>query len=149
MFLQAAVKPSLRAGASRRTVKVVCQAQEAAKQVSTAVAAAALATVVGFGNVEAAKADIAGLTPCSQSKAYAKLQKKELKTLNKRLKQVHRWRQSRASQLANGLGKHNPAVSRTHRNSESDVVQLCPEFHLKMGFARHLYYLQHQVLTQQ
>nr|6JO5_F Chain F, Photosystem I reaction center subunit F, Photosystem I reaction center subunit III, chloroplastic [Chlamydomonas reinhardtii]6JO6_F Chain F, Photosystem I reaction center subunit F, Photosystem I reaction center subunit III, chloroplastic [Chlamydomonas reinhardtii]7BGI_F Chain F, Photosystem I reaction center subunit III, chloroplastic [Chlamydomonas reinhardtii]7BLX_F Chain F, Photosystem I reaction center subunit III, chloroplastic [Chlamydomonas reinhardtii]7D0J_F Chain F, Photo len=31
--------------------------------------------------------DIAGLTPCSESKAYAKLEKKELKTLEKRLKQ--------------------------------------------------------------
>jgi hypothetical protein len=43
---------------------------------------------VGFGNVEAAYADISGLTPCSESKAFAKREKGELKTLNKRLKQV-------------------------------------------------------------
>lgn len=84
-------KPSLKAASSRKAVKVVCSAQKpaAAKQVSTAVAAAALATVVGFGNVDAAYADIAGLTPCSESKAYAKRQKQEIKGLTKRLKQVH------------------------------------------------------------
>lgn len=84
-------KPSLKASAApRRAVKVVCSAQktDAAKQVSTAVAAAALATVVGFGSVDAAYADIAGLTPCADSKAYAKRQKQEIKTLEKRLKQV-------------------------------------------------------------
>ncbi len=81
-----AVRPSL----ARRATKVVCQAQksEVAKQVSTGLAAAALAVTVGFGNVDAAYADIAGLTPCSESKAYAKLEKKELKVLEKRLKQV-------------------------------------------------------------
>eukprot|EP00197_Chlamydomonas_leiostraca_P012896 CAMPEP_0202863648 /NCGR_PEP_ID=MMETSP1391-20130828/4192_1 /ASSEMBLY_ACC=CAM_ASM_000867 /TAXON_ID=1034604 /ORGANISM="Chlamydomonas leiostraca, Strain SAG 11-49" /LENGTH=227 /DNA_ID=CAMNT_0049543305 /DNA_START=32 /DNA_END=715 /DNA_ORIENTATION=- len=81
---RAAVKPT----ASRRAVSVVCSAQreEAVKQVSTAVAAAALATVVGFSNVQPAAADVAGLTPCSQSKAFAKLEKKELKNLEKRLK---------------------------------------------------------------
>lgn len=79
-----ASRPSL----SRRATTVVCQAQkqEVVKQVSTAVAAAALATVVGFSDVQPASADIAGLTPCSESKAFAKLQKKELKNLNKRLK---------------------------------------------------------------
>lgn len=68
----------------------MCQAQksEVAKQVSTGLAAAALAVTVGFGNVDAAYADIAGLTPCSESKAYAKLEKKEIKVLEKRLKQV-------------------------------------------------------------
>lgn len=73
--------------ASRRVVKVACNAQSV-KQVSTAVAAAALAAVVGFGTVEAAYADISGLTPCSQSKAFEKLQKKELKGLTKRDKLV-------------------------------------------------------------
>ncbi len=85
---KAGARPSLKA--SRKAVRVVCSVQrtEVLKQVSTAAAAAALATVVGFGNVEAAYADISGLTPCSESKAYAKRQKQELKTLNKRLKQV-------------------------------------------------------------
>lgn len=85
---KAGARPSMKA--SRKSVRVVCSAQkqEVLKQVSTAAAAAALATVVGFGNVEAAYADIAGLTPCSESKAFAKRQKQELKTLNKRLKQV-------------------------------------------------------------
>lgn len=67
----------------------MCQAQkdEATKQFGTAVAAAALATVVGFGAADAAYADVAGLTPCTESKAYAKRLKNELKGLNKRLKQ--------------------------------------------------------------
>ena len=71
-----------------RVGKVVCSAQEDNKQLSTALAAAALAAVVGFGQVDAAKADIAGLTPCSESKAYQKRLKNELKTLTKRAKQV-------------------------------------------------------------
>ncbi|KAJ9522661.1 hypothetical protein QJQ45_019735 [Haematococcus lacustris] len=77
-----AAKP-VRASAVRWTV--VCSAQK--ESVSTAVAAAALAAVVGFSNVLPASADVAGLTPCSESKAFAKLEKKELKNLNKRLKQ--------------------------------------------------------------
>lgn len=55
---------------------------------SKAVAAAALATVLAFGQADAAKADISGLTPCSESKAYAKRLKNEVKGLNKRLKNV-------------------------------------------------------------
>lgn len=55
---------------------------------SKAVAAAALATVLAFGQADAAKADISGLTPCSESKAYAKRLKNEVKALNKRLKNV-------------------------------------------------------------
>jgi len=62
---------------------VVCKATT--EKVAPA-AAAALALVVGLGNVQPAAADIAGLTPCSQSKAFAKLEKKEVKTLEKRLK---------------------------------------------------------------
>lgn len=53
-----------------------------------AAAAVALATVLSMSQVEAAKADIAGLTPCSESKAYQKRLKNELKGLSKRLKQV-------------------------------------------------------------
>lgn len=60
----------------------------APNQVAKAVAAAALCTVVSLTAVDAASADIAGLTPCSESKAFAKVQKKELKTLEKRKKLV-------------------------------------------------------------
>ena len=75
--------------AGRRAVRVVCQAeQQSGPSVGAAVAAAVLAGVVGFGSVDAAKADIAGLTPCSESKAYAKRLKNEVKGLNKRLKLV-------------------------------------------------------------
>jgi photosystem I subunit 3 len=65
---------------------VVCKAAQTDK---SALAAAALAAVVlPFSQVDAAKADIAGLTPCSESKAYAKRLKNEVKGLNKRLKNV-------------------------------------------------------------
>lgn len=40
----------------------------------------------GFAAVEPAYADISGLTPCAESKAFAKLKKKEVKALEKRLK---------------------------------------------------------------
>lgn len=68
---------------------MVCAAerQEASKSLGTAAAAAALALAFGFGQVDAAYADIAGLTPCSESKAFAKRKKNEVKALNKRLKQ--------------------------------------------------------------
>ncbi|KAL6771994.1 PSAF1 [Auxenochlorella protothecoides x Auxenochlorella symbiontica] len=49
-------------------------------------AAAALALALGLGAVEPAQADVAGLTPCSQSKAFAKREKNEIKNLNRRLK---------------------------------------------------------------
>lgn len=62
--------------------------QKDEQQVSKAIAAAALAAVIGFGQADAAKADISGLTPCSESKAYAKRLKNEVKALNKRLKNV-------------------------------------------------------------
>lgn len=68
---------------------MVCAAARSNQaDVSKAVAAAALAAVIGFGQVDAAKADISGLTPCSESKAYQKRLKNELKALNKRLKNV-------------------------------------------------------------
>ncbi|KAG2429392.1 hypothetical protein HYH02_014049 [Chlamydomonas schloesseri] len=85
-----AVKASSRAApSSRRAMRVACQAQknETASKVGTALAASALAAAVSLSAPNAAMADIAGLTPCSESKAYAKLEKKEIKTLEKRLKQ--------------------------------------------------------------
>ena len=72
-----------RAGAARapvaRAVSCSAQKQEAGKQVATGVAAAALALTFGFGAVDAAYADVAGLTPCSESKAFAKRKKNEVR----------------------------------------------------------------------
>lgn len=55
------------------------------------VIAAALATAVAASTLTAlpehANADVAGLTPCAQSKAYKKVEKKEVKALDKRMKQ--------------------------------------------------------------
>lgn len=80
----------VKAAAPRRapqTVRsVTCSAQQSGKPVQTALAAAALAAAVSFGAVDAAQADISGLTPCSESKGFAKRQKAEVKTLSKRLK---------------------------------------------------------------
>jgi len=71
-----------------RGVSCSAERQEGSKQLGTAVAALALTAAFGFGAVEPAKADVAGLTPCSESKAYAKRKKNEVKGLTKRLKQV-------------------------------------------------------------
>ncbi|GIM02381.1 hypothetical protein Vretimale_7261, partial [Volvox reticuliferus] len=81
--------PAARAAAPRRAVRVACQAQnnDAVAQIGTVLAATTLAAAVSLASPSAALADISGLTPCSESKAYAKLQKKELKGLEKRLKQ--------------------------------------------------------------
>lgn len=73
-----------RGTAARRNVVVKASKDSVAQQV----AAAAVASVVLFAGAELpAQADIAGLTPCSESKAYAKRLKNEVKGLNKRLKQ--------------------------------------------------------------
>ncbi|PRW56061.1 photosystem I reaction center subunit III [Chlorella sorokiniana] len=82
-------KPAKAASARATVARVVscsAQKQEASKQVATGVAAAALALTFGFGAVDAAYADVAGLTPCSESKAFAKRKKNEVKALNKRMK---------------------------------------------------------------
>jgi len=71
---------------SRRAAKVVCSAQAEGVNAKQAVAAAALACVVGLSAVEPAKADIAGLTPCSDSKAFKKREKNEVKKLTGRQK---------------------------------------------------------------
>ena len=69
---------------------VVAHAQNPeAKQVSTAILAAAVASIVSLSAVDAAYADVAGLVPCSESKAFAKLEKKELKALQKRQAKVN------------------------------------------------------------
>eukprot|EP00955_Chlamydomonas_euryale_P078464 363151-Chlamydomonas_euryale.AAC.3 len=73
---------------SRRAAKVVCSAQAEGVNAKQAVAAAALACVVGLSAVEPAKADIAGLTPCSDSKAFKKREKNEVKKLTGRQKKA-------------------------------------------------------------
>lgn len=71
--------------------KIVCQAEKQTPlaQVGAALSATVLAATLSFTAVDAAKADVAGLTPCSESKAFQKRQKNEVKALNKRLKQVN------------------------------------------------------------
>lgn len=85
-----AVKPQAARPSVARKVTCSAEKQEAVKQVGTAITAAALAFAFGVGAVEPAKADVAGLTPCSESKAFAKRKKNEVKSLSKRLKQVGR-----------------------------------------------------------
>jgi photosystem I subunit 3 len=72
---------------ARRVAAVSCSAQETGKQLGVAATAAALSLTFGLVTVDAAYADVAGLTPCSESKAFAKRKKNEVKSLNKRLKQ--------------------------------------------------------------
>ena len=75
------LSPSLRvtSAQAKRPVaaaRVVCSAerQEVGK-LATVAATAAMAVAFSFGTVDAAFADVAGLTPCSESKAFAKRQK--------------------------------------------------------------------------
>merc|ERR1719387_1906372 len=55
------------------------------KRISIAVNTAIITTIAGLSDVHPAAADISGLTPCSESKAFAKQKKQELKALQKRL----------------------------------------------------------------
>lgn len=71
-----------------RCVVVRAEKASATNQVAKVFAAVALSAVVSMGAVDAASADVAGLTPCSESKAFAKQQKKEVKALEKRKKNV-------------------------------------------------------------
>ena len=71
-----------------RSVTCSAQTQEPSRPVQTVLAATALAAAIGLGSVDAARADISGLTPCAESKQFAKRQKTEVKTLQRRLKNV-------------------------------------------------------------
>jgi len=64
-----------------------CSAEVKSNKIATTLAVAALAASVPLAVPQEAFADVAGLTPCSESKAFAKREKAELKTLNRRLKQ--------------------------------------------------------------
>jgi hypothetical protein len=74
----------------------LCCTPQAPKAVTTAslnknaaLSLAAAAVIASVPLAEApAMADVAGLTPCKDSKAFAKREKGELKALNRRLKQV-------------------------------------------------------------
>eukprot|EP00983_Pelagomonas_calceolata_P031197 979417-Pelagomonas_calceolata.AAC.4 len=83
--------PGHRAPAARpvaRRSAIVAKAQE--QNMGAVACATALALTMGLtADVQPASADVAGLTPCSESKAYNKLERKELKTLEKRLKKVN------------------------------------------------------------
>lgn len=57
------------------------------KKAAASLAAAAVVASVPLAEAPA-MADVAGLTPCKDSKAFAKREKAELKALNRRLKQV-------------------------------------------------------------
>ncbi|PSC72813.1 Photosystem I reaction center subunit III [Micractinium conductrix] len=81
--LSASKAPVARAPVARA---VSCSAEKKEASTVAGVAAAALALTFSFGAVDAAYADVAGLTPCSESKAFAKRKKNEVKALNKRLK---------------------------------------------------------------
>lgn len=86
-----------RSAHTSRSVTCSAQTQEASRPVQTVLAATALAAAIGLGSVDAARADISGLTPCAESKQFAKRQKTEVKTLQRRLKNV---RVSQCGQLA-------------------------------------------------
>eukprot|EP00887_Chlorella_sp_A99_P002751 scaffold6.g2751.t1 len=83
-------KPAKAAAARPVAVRALtcsAQQQDAVKQLGSAAAACALAVAFTFTGVEAAKADVAGLTPCAESKAFAKRKANEVKALQKRLTQ--------------------------------------------------------------
>eukprot|EP01025_Chloroclados_australasicus_P009656 TRINITY_DN1369_c0_g1_i1.p2 TRINITY_DN1369_c0_g1~~TRINITY_DN1369_c0_g1_i1.p2 ORF type:complete len:256 (-),score=27.93 TRINITY_DN1369_c0_g1_i1:220-933(-) len=71
---------------SHTHLQTVCNA-EATKKLGNILVGAALAMGFGLGTVETAvAADLSGLTPCSESKAFDKQRKKEVKALQKRQK---------------------------------------------------------------
>ncbi|KIY98069.1 Photosystem I reaction center subunit III [Monoraphidium neglectum] len=75
-----------RATVGRKAVVVRAHAEGPAASFGKVAAATLLAGAASLSAVDAARADIAGLTPCSESAAYAKRLKNEVKGLTKRLK---------------------------------------------------------------
>jgi photosystem I subunit 3 len=63
--------------------RTVCSAE---KSVGKAASAIALAAAIAVATPQIANADVAGLTPCKDSKAFAKREKKEVSKLQSRLK---------------------------------------------------------------
>merc|ERR1711977_366377 len=70
---------------SHKVSRLVCKALPK-PQAALAMTAAALVAALVATDVKPAAADISGLTPCAESKAFAKRKKQELKELDKRLK---------------------------------------------------------------
>lgn len=73
------------------SARTVCSAEKntVAEKAGKAAAAVALAAVVSTSSLAIAQeafADVAGLTPCKESKAFAKRKKQEIKKLEQRLK---------------------------------------------------------------
>lgn len=64
--------------------RTVCSAEKAVGKAATAVA---LVAAIAVATPQIASADVAGLTPCKDSKAFAKREKKEVSKLQSRLKQ--------------------------------------------------------------
>lgn len=63
--------------------RTVCSAEKSVGKAATAIA---LAAAIAVATPEIASADVAGLTPCKDSKAFAKREKKEVTKLQNRLK---------------------------------------------------------------
>lgn len=85
--MRPSLRPASRTKATVRAARVSCSAQKQEAPIASTAAALALAAGLAL-SAAPAHADIAGLTLCSESKEYAKVQKKEIKGLQKRLKLV-------------------------------------------------------------
>jgi len=90
-FLGSSVKaPAFVKNVKARTVCSVSEEKkpfgETAGKVATALALAAIVGTAPFAAPEDAMADVAGLTPCKESKGFAKREKQEIKKLESRLK---------------------------------------------------------------
>jgi photosystem I subunit 3 len=87
---QAAVSNTNAAGFVKNVSRTVCSAESSmVEKAGKAAAAVALAAVVSTSSLAIAleaRADVAGLTPCKESKAFEKRKKQELKKLSNRLK---------------------------------------------------------------
>merc|ERR1719413_46757 len=70
---------------SHKVNQLVCHALPK-KQIATSLSVVALAVLVDVSVVRPAIADISGLTPCSDSKAFTKRKNQQLKELQKRMK---------------------------------------------------------------
>eukprot|EP00238_Polyblepharides_amylifera_P000303 CAMPEP_0196572596 /NCGR_PEP_ID=MMETSP1081-20130531/2605_1 /TAXON_ID=36882 /ORGANISM="Pyramimonas amylifera, Strain CCMP720" /LENGTH=231 /DNA_ID=CAMNT_0041889959 /DNA_START=158 /DNA_END=853 /DNA_ORIENTATION=+ len=84
------VAPKKNVTRSASSFKIVAKAEQSKEvklnKLATTLAAAAVVASVPFAMPQDAFADVAGLTPCKDSKAFAKRLKNEVKTLNRRLK---------------------------------------------------------------
>lgn len=95
------------------SARTVCSAEKKENFATTAgkmAAALALAAALSTSVVDSASADVAGLTPCKDSKAFAKREKQEVKKLESRLK---KYEAGSAPALA-----LNATIEKTHRRFE-------------------------------